>query len=82
MDTVAGPKDLLPNFEPVNGSSDGVLGSPLKKARSHFDQNDSTEKYTATQSLTAALDSITGNDKPTESTEKPSSSLKMDEEEL
>ena len=37
---------------------EALVGSPLKKPRPSMDQSVSNEKYTATQSLSAALDAV------------------------
>lgn len=62
---------------------EGVVGSPLKKPRQNMDQSSAGDKLTATQNLTAALDSvISGNSGPVPSPPKVEEKPKIEEEEL
>jgi hypothetical protein len=44
----------------VDVPPEALVGSPLKKARPSIDQGTSSEKFAATQSLSAALGSVVG----------------------
>ncbi|KAJ6787033.1 hypothetical protein PWT90_05672 [Aphanocladium album] len=65
-------------------SPDAIVGSPMKKARASVDQGTGGDKYSSTQSLSAALGSVMSTSAPsaitTESTQKPTTT--EEEEEL
>ena len=61
------------------------MGSPLKKQRPSMDQSANPERYAATQSMSAALDSVLSSTPPTTGTPPNTSDKKPkieEEEEL
>lgn len=60
---------------------EALVGSPLKKARPSIDQTNSSEKYSATQSLSAALGSVMGGSPGATPAPLQPSSAKVEEEE-
>lgn len=69
--------------KPSDISDEALVGSPLKRQRPSVDQGPSNDKYSATQSMSAALDSVISGgprspEKPNPMDPKP----KIEEEEL
>lgn len=63
-------------------ASDAIVGSPLKKARPSVDQGSAADKYSATQSLSAALGSaMTGSSSTTPNSNPTENNPKIEEEE-
>jgi hypothetical protein len=66
-----------------NAPPEGLLGSPLKKARPSIDQTNAGDRFSAAQSLSAALDStVSGTPRPSpQQGESPAPMKKTEEEE-
>jgi len=79
--TTPGPSSLAPADVP----EEALVGSPLKKQRPSMDQSANPERYAATQSMSAALDSVLSSTPPTTATPPNTSDKKPkieEEEEL
>lgn len=75
---------LAPTDLGATGSvpDEALIGSPLKRQRPSMDQSFATEKFSATQGLTAALESaISGSSSSTPNPAIVETKAKIDEEE-